>query len=211
MFGITYQPVQDAKVWHPDVEVYDILRRRHAVLGRIYLDMYPRDNKYKHYAQFTLANGKEGSRCRRACWCATSRAAATEPALMEHSRRQDLLPRVRPPAAPRARRPYAWAGICGVATEQDFVEAPSQMLEEWVLGPEDAADLCEALPDDEPIPARLVQQHESGRRVRQGTGRSAADVLRGDKPRPAQPRSREARHDRGWSRSCRRSTRRSSS
>ncbi len=57
MFGITYRAVPDAAVWHPDVEAFDVLEGS-RLLGRIYLDMYPRDNKYKHYAQFTLINGK---------------------------------------------------------------------------------------------------------------------------------------------------------
>ncbi len=73
MFGLTYRPVKDAVLWHPDVEAYDVLEGTKLV-GRIYLDMFPRDNKYKHYAQFTLANGKKAGRCPRACWCAISRS-----------------------------------------------------------------------------------------------------------------------------------------
>ena len=44
----------DAAVWHPEVEAYDVVEGE-RLLGRIYLDMHPRDGKYKHYAQFTLA------------------------------------------------------------------------------------------------------------------------------------------------------------
>ena len=59
-----------------------------------------------------------------------------------------VLPRVRPPAAPRLRRAQRWSGIAGIDTEWDFVEAPSQLLEEWTR---DAATL-----------ARFAVHHETG-------------------------------------------------
>jgi thimet oligopeptidase len=61
LFGIAYRRVLDAPVWHPEVEAYDVVEGERA-LGRVYLDMHPRDGKYKHYAQFTLASGQEGVR-----------------------------------------------------------------------------------------------------------------------------------------------------
>ncbi|HYT22776.1 MAG TPA: M3 family metallopeptidase, partial [Candidatus Polarisedimenticolia bacterium] len=57
MYSITYKPVTDAKVWHPDVQVYDVYDSQNRI-GRIYFDMFPRANKYKHYATFNLTTGK---------------------------------------------------------------------------------------------------------------------------------------------------------
>src|SRR5207247_866172 len=61
MYGITYKPVTDAQAWHPEVTVYDVYDKNNRI-GRIYFDMFPRENKYKHYATFSLATGKEGFR-----------------------------------------------------------------------------------------------------------------------------------------------------
>src|SRR5262249_16269787 len=61
MFGISYRKVWDAAVWHPDVETYDVLDGA-EVLGRIHLDMHPREGKYKHAAQFPLSIGQRGIR-----------------------------------------------------------------------------------------------------------------------------------------------------
>ena len=61
MYGISYKRVTTAQVWHPDVAVYDVFDGG-KLLGRIYFDMFPRENKYKHYATFNLATGKEGYR-----------------------------------------------------------------------------------------------------------------------------------------------------
>ena len=72
-----------------------------------------------------------------------------------------------------------WARFSGVATEWDFVEAPSQMLEEWAW---DADVLRTFAPDadGEPIPADLVAQMRARRRLRQGLQRADPDVLRRD-------------------------------
>ena len=67
-----------------------------------------------------------------------------------------------------------WAGIAGVATEWDFVEAPSQMLEEWVWTPETLQTFARHYKTGEPIPADLVQAHEGRRRVRQGAATSGS-------------------------------------
>ena len=58
--GSSTRPVEDA-VWHPDVAAYDVFGRDgEPDLGRIYLDMHPREGKYKHAAQFDLVRGRRG-------------------------------------------------------------------------------------------------------------------------------------------------------
>jgi len=47
-------------------------------------------------------------------------------------------------------------GIGGISTEQDFVEAPSQMLEEWTWDPETLRTFARHYQTNEPIPAELV-------------------------------------------------------
>src|SRR5207245_6716465 len=49
-----------------------------------------------------------------------------------------------------------WAGISGISMEGDFVEAPSQMLEEWMHSPEVLASFAHHYKTGEPIPAELV-------------------------------------------------------
>ena len=70
MYGITYKPVTSAQVWHPEVTVYDVYDKGERI-GRIYFDMFPRANKYKHYATFTQATGKKGFRLPEYFWSAT--------------------------------------------------------------------------------------------------------------------------------------------
>jgi thimet oligopeptidase len=157
MFGITYRPVAGAAVWHPDVEAFDIVENN-RVLGRIYLDMFPRDNKYKHYAQFTLVNGKRDRLLPEGVLVCNFPKPGAEPALMQHSDVETFFHEVGHLLHHVLGGHTRWAGISGVATEWDFVEAPSQMLEEWVWTPEPLQTFARHYQTNQPIPADLVQR-----------------------------------------------------
>lgn len=157
MFGITYRPVKDAAVWHADVDVYDVLEGT-TLLGRIYLDMFPRDNKYKHYAQFTLTNGKSGRTLPEGVLVCNFPRPGAEPALMQHSDVETFFHEFGHLLHHVLGGHTRWAGIAGVATEWDFVEAPSQMLEEWVWTPETLQTFATHYKTGEPIPADLVKR-----------------------------------------------------
>jgi thimet oligopeptidase len=154
LLGLRYVPVPDAPVWHADVAAYDVLDARadDERIGRIYLDLHPREGKYKHAAQFSLVDGLAGRQLAEGTLvCNFSRG------LMEHDHVVTLFHEfghlVHHVLAGRA----AWTRFSGVATEWDFVEAPSQMLEEWAW---DAAVLRTFATDaaGEPIPADLVER-----------------------------------------------------
>ena len=157
LFGITYRRV-DAAVWHPEVEVYDVVEGE-ELLGRVYLDMHPRDGKYKHYAQFTLAAGQQGVRLPEGVLvCNFPRPAPDAPALMEHGDVKTFFHEFGHLLHHVLGGHTRWAGQSGVATEWDFVEAPSQMLEEWVWDPGVLATFARHVETGEAIPAALVKR-----------------------------------------------------
>jgi thimet oligopeptidase len=157
MFGITYRPVTDAAVWHADVETFDLYDGA-TLLGRIYLDMFPRDNKYKHYAQFSLTNGKAGRMLPEGVLVCNFPKAGAEPALMQHSEVETLFHEFGHLLHHVLGGHTRWVGLAGVATEWDFVEAPSQMLEEWVWAPESLQTFAKHNKTGEPIPTDLVKR-----------------------------------------------------
>ncbi|MFI5782956.1 M3 family metallopeptidase [Nocardia sp. NPDC051570] len=150
LFGLEYRPV-DVPRWHEEVTAYDVYadgERR----GRIYLDLHPREGKYKHAAQFDLVGGitdrllPEG-----VLVCNFSRG------LMEHQHVVTLFHEFGHLIHHVLGGRQDWARFSGVATEWDFVEAPSQLLEEWAW---DATILGTFAVDETgtAIPAELVRR-----------------------------------------------------
>ncbi len=164
LFGLRYEHVPSAPVWAEDVTCYDVYDATTPdggddvtePFGRIYLDLHPRQGKYKHAAQFTLADGVAGRQLPEGVLvCNFSRG------LMEHDHVVTLFHEfghlVHHVLGGRGR----WTRFAGVATEWDFVEAPSQMLEEWAWD----ADVLRTFATDasgEPIPADLVARMRAG-------------------------------------------------
>ena len=60
LFGVEIRPWANAPVWHDSVEAFEMYDGG-RLIGRFFLDMHPRDNKFKHQAHFRLVYGKDGS------------------------------------------------------------------------------------------------------------------------------------------------------
>ena len=156
LFDVAFQKVEDADVWHPSVDVYDVTRGE-ARLGRIYLDLHPRADKYKHAAQFPLVSGVLGVQAPEGvlvCNFADPRVA--EPALLDHDDVVTLFHEFGHLMHHLLGGTQRFIGFSGVATEWDFVEAPSQMLEEWAWDAGTLALFARHVETDAPIPAELV-------------------------------------------------------
>ena len=82
MFGVTFRRT-DAPVWHPSVEAYELVSGD-KVLGRFYLDMHPRENKYKHAAAFPVRTGVRGKQLPEAALICNFPGGDGTPGLMEH-------------------------------------------------------------------------------------------------------------------------------
>ncbi|HCB04307.1 MAG TPA: M3 family metallopeptidase [Nocardioides sp.] len=159
LFGLRYEPALDAVPWHEDVAAYDVYSaagdgtaEAGESLGRIYLDLHPREGKYKHAAQFTITNGVAGRQLPEgALVCNFSKG------LMEHDHVVTLFHEFGHLVHHLLGGHVGWTRFAGVATEWDFVEAPSQMLEEWAWD----AEVLQTFATDasgEPIPADLVDR-----------------------------------------------------
>jgi thimet oligopeptidase len=131
MYGIQYRPATDASLWHQDVRAFDVMRGNDKV-GRIFLDMHPREGKYQHAAQFTLRSGVKGSQLPEGVLvCNFPNPRTDAPALMEHDDVVTMFHEFGHLMHHVLGGQQRWIEQSGVATEWDFVEAPSQMFEEW--------------------------------------------------------------------------------
>ena len=150
LFGLTYERVE-APTWHDEVTSYDV-HLDGTRIGRIHLDLHPRDGKYNHAAQFDLVPGVRGRQLAEGVLvCNFNRG------LMEHQEVVTLFHEFGHLMHHVLAGRHEWVRFSGVATEWDFVEAPSQMLEEWAW---DASVLQLFAHDAEgnPIPADMVER-----------------------------------------------------
>ncbi|ROS23948.1 M3 family metallopeptidase [Cellulomonas sp. PhB150] len=148
LFGLTFTPV-NAATWHEDVTVYDV-EDEGARIGRIYLDMHPRAGKFNHAAQFSLTPGIQGRALPEGVLVCNFPTG-----LMEHDDVVTFFHEFGHLVHEILGGHQSWAMFTGVATEWDFVEAPSQLLEEWAWD----TDVLQSFATNdagEPIPADLV-------------------------------------------------------
>ncbi|MEI6223438.1 MAG: M3 family metallopeptidase [Deltaproteobacteria bacterium] len=167
LFGISYRRVEAPDAWHPEVEVFDVLEGDRP-LGRIWLDMHPREGKYKHFAQFTRVNGQAGRRLPEGVLVCNFPRPGEAPALLDLSEVRTLLHEFGHLLHHVLGGHTRWSAHSGVATEWDFVEAPSQLLEEWVRDPEVLRRFARHVETGEPIPADLVRRLDASEEFGKG-------------------------------------------
>eukprot|EP00301_Raphidiophrys_heterophryoidea_P021072 c5606_g1_i2.p1 GENE.c5606_g1_i2~~c5606_g1_i2.p1 ORF type:complete len:647 (-),score=188.39 c5606_g1_i2:293-2233(-) len=160
MYGLRFERLLEAHAWHSSVEVYDVYWKAFPgnLLGRVYLDMHPRPNKYKHAAQFPIRAGVKGVQVPEGALVCNF-----DPDNMEHTSVTTLFHEfghLMHHLLGGADAKYA--DFSGVATEWDFVEAPSQMFEEWAFDLETLQSFA-VNQTKAPIPANLVMRMNTAR------------------------------------------------
>ena len=147
-----------AAVWDPSVEAYEMYENG-ALIGRFYLDMHPRPNKYNHAAEFGIRSGVTSRQIPEAALiCNLPGGQAGDPGLMTHDDVVTFFHEFGHLVHALVSGRHQWIGISGISTEQDFVEAPSQMLEEWTWDPATLATFARHYETNQPIPEALVRQ-----------------------------------------------------
>jgi thimet oligopeptidase len=158
LFNVSYRRIPDAPVWDKSVEGYEILENG-QMIGRFYLDMHPRPNKFNHAAQFGIRTGVTGRQVPEAALvCNLPGGQPGDPGLMTHDDVTTFFHEFGHLVHSLLSGRHNWIGISGISTEQDFVEAPSQMLEEWTWDPATLATFARHHETNQPIPATLVAQ-----------------------------------------------------
>jgi thimet oligopeptidase len=165
IYDVQYQPVTDPKSWHPDVQVFDVTRKGQK-LGRIFLDMHPRADKYKHAAQFPIKDGVVGKQLPEGALVCNFPDPKTSsgPALMDHGDVVTMFHEFGHLMHHVLGGNQRWIAQSGVATEQDFVEAPSQMFEEWGWNYDTLSRFAKHYQTGEAIPADLVAKMQKSRK-----------------------------------------------
>eukprot|EP00041_Stephanoeca_diplocostata_P012028 m.199959 g.199959 ORF g.199959 m.199959 type:complete len:323 (+) comp18778_c0_seq53:1853-2821(+) len=138
MYNISFTQNTAVPTWYSDVLAYDIYDKNQSnkLIGRAYLDLYPRTAKFKHAAMFPIRRGMADMQIPEAALvCNFPKAPAQMSfgdAVTFFHEFGHLLHHV------LGGQDQQYIGFSGIATAWDFVEAPSQMFEHW---PHSAATL----------------------------------------------------------------------
>jgi thimet oligopeptidase len=155
LFAVTFRPVKDAVTWDPSVSTFDVFDGNHQ-LGRIYLDMHPRPGKNQWFSSNPILDGKRGQQLPEvALICNFPGGKPGDPGLMEYGDVTTFFHEFGHLMHWIFQGQRQWAGYSG-NLENDFVEAPSQMLEEWMHDPKVLATFAHHYQTGEAIPAELV-------------------------------------------------------
>lgn len=132
----------DDVVWHEETQVFSVWDEEAEggnFVGYLYLDLFPRQGKYGHAANFNLQPGfitENGTRRypATALVCNFSKPTAKKPSLLKHDEVVTLFHELGHGIHDLVSR-TTYSRFHGTSTVRDFVEAPSQMLENWCWTP----------------------------------------------------------------------------
>lgn len=136
-FGLKIQSIDPGYKWVDDLTLHLISDSETGEpLGMVYLDMFPRDGKYNHFAQFGIIEGKRlpsgtYQRPTVALICNFPPAEAGKPSLLSHGEVETLFHEFGHALHSVLTR-ADYGRFSGTSVPRDFVEAPSQMLEAWI-------------------------------------------------------------------------------
>lgn len=140
LFHVSFKPVKDAVVWDPSVATFDVYDQAPGSaghrLGRIYLDMHPRTGKDKWFSSGPVVPGIRGRQLPEGMLiCNFPGGTAGDPGLMEYSDVVTFFHEFGHLMHHILGGQGEWSGQGAFDVEFDFVEAPSQMLEEMFHDP----------------------------------------------------------------------------
>jgi peptidyl-dipeptidase Dcp len=169
LYGIQFVERNDIQVYHPDVKVFEVKEADGKLIGIFYTDYYPRDGK-----RSGAWSGEFRSECNMDDQRITplvfnvgnfSKPTADKPALL---------------SVDEVRTLFHEFGHClhslfsnivypsAQSVPRDFVELPSQIMENWALEPEALKMYAKHFKTDEPMPQELIEKLRNSKLFNQG-------------------------------------------
>jgi len=137
IFGLKFEPIEPPYKWVDDLQLWAVTDAKTSEpLGFFYLDLFPREGKYHHFAMFPIIDGKRNAdgtyqRPVVSLVCNFTPPSGDKPSLLDHDSVATLFHEFG--HAMHALLTHAnYVRFSGTSVPRDFVEAPSQMLENWV-------------------------------------------------------------------------------
>ena len=160
LYGLSFRPA-DIPVYHPDVRAYEVLDADGSHLAFFYADFFPRASK-RSGAWMTEFRGqyREGDRDVRPLISIVtnfSKPTGESPSLLTHDELTTLLHEFGHSLHGMLSR-GRYPSMSGTSVARDFVELPSQIMENWAFEPDFLRTFAKHYKTGEPIPESLVER-----------------------------------------------------
>lgn len=167
LYGIEYRDItaqaaaKGRPLWHPDAKLYEVWdKATNQMLGEFYIDLYPRENKYNHAAQWGLVSRKvwpDGTvqKPLAALVCNFTKPTADKPSLLTHHEVETFFHEFGH-CLHTILTTVDYGTMAGTNVARDFVEAPSQMFENWVWDAKVLKSFAKHYKTNEPFPDDLL-------------------------------------------------------
>ena len=173
LFGVKFEQSSSEEVWHESVNYYDIIdpKTMEPIAG-FFMDLYPRAGKYGHAAAFTLKKGYKKrtgqySMPVSAIVANFTKASNDKPSLLKHREVETLFHEFGH-IMHQTLTKSKYASLSGTRVKRDFVEAPSQMLENWVWEKEILKMISSHYQTQENLPDALLDKMLKARKFNSG-------------------------------------------
>ncbi|MCB9640917.1 MAG: Zn-dependent oligopeptidase [Myxococcales bacterium] len=173
LLGVRFTEIKPARAWHPDVRLFAVHDNESGELvSHFYLDLFPRSGKYTHFAAFGFIGGR---RLPNGAYQTPVSAVVGnwqkplpgKQSLLSHDEVETFFHEfghIMHQTLTRA--PYG--SIAGTSVKRDFVEAPSQMLENWTWEPAILKMLSKHVETGKPLPDATIQRMIRSKRAISG-------------------------------------------
>ena len=157
LFKIEFRP-SAAPAWHTDVSVFEVFDGDRRV-GRFYLDMHPREGKDKWFSAAPIVTGVRGRALPEAALiCNFPKGNGSDPGLLQYSDVVTFFHEFGHLMHAILGGQTEWAGLSGFATEGDFIEVPSQMLEEFFRDEKLLQAFAKHYQTGETLPSEIIRK-----------------------------------------------------
>jgi thimet oligopeptidase len=162
LLGVHFEEIKPAMSWAPGVTEYSISDAASGMpIGWFFVDLYPRQGKFEHFATFGIRAGRVmPTGIQRPVSAIIGNWPVGEPgkpALLSHADVVTLFHEFgHLMHQTLSRAPYET--LFGTNVRQDFVEAPSQMLENWMWQPSILKEVSSNVVTGKPLPDALIDK-----------------------------------------------------
>eukprot|EP00824_Muranothrix_gubernata_P014549 TRINITY_DN30183_c0_g3_i1.p1 TRINITY_DN30183_c0_g3~~TRINITY_DN30183_c0_g3_i1.p1 ORF type:complete len:773 (+),score=151.99 TRINITY_DN30183_c0_g3_i1:328-2646(+) len=173
LFGMRFEELSSERIWHPDVKLFAVYNEgTEDLIGHFFLDLFPRDGKFTHAAAFPLQDGfvrKDGTKQLPTCAMVANftQPTADKPSLLKHGEMVTFFHEfghVTHSLMATTKCPR----FAGMSVERDFVEVPSQMLENWCYEEEVLNHITHHFETGASMPQELIDKIIRARQANKG-------------------------------------------